>query len=145
MICKKKIIVLSNKSDLDIFSELKRTNENFFTKYINPTPSKINGVSSTVLDKLVGALKRSKYEVVGSYGDLSLIIEKNGQYFIILLFVNPDLSHFNILSDYRDYYQASIDNGVNTYVVWLEDLYEDFDLTKKNLLDRLNSVQNLNA
>ena len=137
LICRKKIIILSNKSDLDIFSELKRTNENFFTKYINPTPTKINHVNATALDKLVTAVKRNKYEVVGSYGDFSMILEKKGKYFAILLFVNPDSSHFDIISDYRDYYQASVDKGVSTFVVWLEDLYSDFENAKKNLLNKL--------
>ena len=138
LICKKKIIVLSSKSDLDIFSELKRTNENFFAKYINPTPAKINHNFSSVLDKLITAIKRSKYEIVGSYGDLSLIIEKKGQYFVILLFVNPESSHFDILSDYRDYYQTNIDKGISTFVIWLEDLYKDYEKVKKDLLAKLS-------
>ena len=139
LICRKKVVILSNKSDLDIFAELKKNNENFFTKYINPTPNKINHVNASVLDKLVTAVKRNKYEVVGSYGDFSMILEKEGQYFIVLLFVNPDSSHFDIISDYRDYYQASIDKGVATVVVWLEDLYRDFENTKKVLLNKLAS------
>ena len=140
LICRKRIIILSNKSDLDVFTELKRTNEKFFTKYINPTPTKVNHVHASALDRLVTAVKRSKYEVVGSYGDFSIILEKNGQYFAILLFVNPDSSHFDILSDYRDYYQASVDKGLATFVVWLEDLYSDFENTKKNLINKLNSA-----
>ena len=140
LLCKKKIIVLSNKSDLDIIQELKRTNENFFTKYINPTPFKINGLSSSILDKLAATLKRNKYEVVGSYGDLSMILEKKGQIFVVLLFVNPESSHFDILSDYRDYYQANVDKGINTFVVWLEDIYEDFERVKKDLLTKLNNA-----
>ena len=140
LLCKKKIIVLSNKSDLDIIQELKKTNENFFTKYINPTPFKINGLSSSILDKLAATLKRNKYEVVGSYGDLSMILEKKGQIFVVLLFVNPESSHFDILSDYRDYYQANVDKGINTFVVWLEDIYEDFEKVKKDLLTKLNNA-----
>ena len=140
LLCKKKIIVLSNKSDLDIIQELKRTNENFFTKYINPTPFKINGLSSSILDKLAATLKRNKYEVVGSYGDLSMILEKKGEIFVVLLFVNPESSHFDILSDYRDYYQANVDKGINTFVVWLEDIYEDFEKVKKDLLTKLNNA-----
>ena len=140
LVAKKKIIVLSSKSDLDIFSELKRTNENFFTKYINPNPNRLNATSSTVLEKLISAIKRSKYDVVGSYGDYSLILEKKGQYFIVLLFVNPESSHFDILSDYRDYYQTSIDNGISSFVVWLEDLYSDFEGVKKDLINKLNKA-----
>ena len=143
LLCKKKIIVLSNKSDLDIIQELKRTNENFFTKYINPTPAKINGLSSSILDKLASTLKRNKYEVIGSYGDLSMILEKKGEIYVVLLFVNPESSHFDILSDYRDYYQANVDKGINTFVVWLEDIYEDFEGVKKDLLTKLcNASQN---
>ena len=35
------------------------------------------------------------------------------------------------------YYQASVDKGVSTFVVWLEDLYSDFENAKKNLLNKL--------
>ena len=107
---------------------------------INPTPFKINGLSSSILEKLATTLKRNKYEVVGSYGDLSMILEKKGQIFVVLLFVNPESSHFDILSDYRDYYQANVDKGINTFVVWLEDIYEDFEKVKKDLLTKLNNA-----
>ena len=141
LICKKKIVVLSNQSDLNIFDELKRSNEKFFSKYINLTPTRINRVNSNCLDKLTAALKRNKYEIVGSYGDLSLILEKKGQYYVILLFVNPESSHFDILSDYRDYYQASVERGIASAIVWLEDLYQDFESAKKNLLAKLAKAQ----
>jgi len=145
LLCKKKIVILSNKSDLDVIQDLKRTNENFFTKYINPTPAKINGLSSSILDKLATTLKRNKYDVIGSYGDLSMILEKKGQIFVVLLFVNPESSHFDILSDYRDYYQANVDKGINTFVIWLEDIYEDFENVKKDLLNKLNEASSKNS
>ena len=141
LLCRKKIIILSNKSDLDVLQDLKRTNEQFYARHINPTPTRINGVGSSAIEKLATALKRNKFDVIGSYGDLCMIVENKGEYFVVLLFVNPDSSNFNIISDYRELYQANMDKGIKTFVVWLEDLYEDFESVKKDLITKLNSAK----
>lgn len=122
LLCKKKLIIIDNNNLLredDLFIE---SLQPIFIKH-----EVFNYQIKDVLIKLRNALNKFDIIVHGFYHDLSLVLEKNNQYYGVLLLVNPDSSHLNILEDYREYYQVYNKNGFPIILIWLSDLVNDFE------------------
>ena len=77
------------------------------------------------LKKLIEA---KGYKVYEAPGDISIIIEKNDRLYGVLLFFDYMKIHYEILNEYRDYYEHYRASGFKMINVWIT--HFDNDLKK---------------
>lgn len=129
MIAEREVIILDEKKELT-----KEKLSPFFTsikKIANHEYPLFSEVTNKILLKAFPVFNAHGYHIEGKYHDLSLVVSKNGRYYGLLLFFDDTTSHFNLLSDYRYYYNIfSLQMPIS--ILLLNDLYKDFN---KAILD----------
>lgn len=76
---------------------------------------------------------------LGSYNDISLILEKDDKYYGIVIYCDIERSSCELLNLYRTYYNFGDDLTPNIYFVFINDLYTQKELVLGKIVKEINN------
>jgi hypothetical protein len=131
MLARRKVIIIDEK---EIIKDKKTYKANDFYERITASPKiKFNNNFTGIIAKLTKALTESGLTVHGSYGEITLIVEKNSTLYGVIIFSNPESTYIDILEDYRVFYMNGIRNGMVMVNIWVLELINNFDEVVKKV------------
>lgn len=89
---------------------------------------------TTLYKRMKSYLLEQGFEVLGAYGNISMILKRNDYYYGLILYYDIEREHFQMVEDYRTYQNYGGTEGIKVYTLYAIDLYEQFDLTMANFL-----------
>ena len=125
LLARRKVIIIDEK---EMIKDKNKYKTNEIIERITATPKfKFNNNFTGIIAKLVKSLTEKGLTVHGSYGEITLILEKHGTLYGVLIFSNPESTHIDILEDYRVYYLNGVRNGMVMVNIWVLELINKFD------------------
>ncbi|MDD4212678.1 MAG: hypothetical protein PHY42_04710 [Bacilli bacterium] len=115
----------------------------------NPFMSHVQSLFSSTIDrfkhqetelftKMKAILEEQAYKVLGSYKDISMVIEKNHEYRGLIVYYDGDHDHYEMLEDHRLYQQYGGSEGISVVYVHILDLVHDM----RNVIARFTKESN---
>ncbi len=104
------------------------------TSPLNPFIHHPTTLTSIVSDYLASYNIKS----IGSYYDISLIIEKNNKYYGIVIYCDIEKNRCDLLDTYRYYRETKDSEGLKVYFIFALDLYTKKELVLNNIIEDLS-------
>lgn len=135
-LCKKKILIFDEANEVKSRSE-KRIVSRFSSQFKSSMDDSFVHNYSNISLKVIEKLEKKGFEILGSYNDISMVLKRNNTYYGVILYGDPDKSHIDMLSFYRDYISNYKKNNFKIAVLSIIDLAQNFDLAIKKVVGEL--------
>lgn len=141
LLCKESVIVFDNKNYLekDEFEFVKTIN-----KIINSPDKRF--FNDRIVNKSVIALGKllidKGYNVFSGHDDLNLILEKNDKLYGVLLFVDYLRNNYEMLNEYRDYYNLFKKSDFKVVIAWINSEENNLNKIANNIVKEIIDGEN---
>lgn len=119
--CSKKLIIIDNKNVLNM-NEPKRF-INIIKSLIKDEEIHFYTRDDSIISHLEKSLARYRFDALGSYSPIDLIVEYENKYYGIMLIEDPDNTDFEVLNEFREFKS----NDFPIIPIWLSDLVNDYN------------------
>lgn len=141
LLCKEKLIIYDNKGYLE---QIDSGFVNILNKIVN-SPEKWL-FNDRIVNKSVVALGKlliSKgYNAFPGHDELSLTLEKNDKLYGVLLFSDYMRNNYEMLNEYRDYYNLFIKRDFNVIIAWINSEENNLDEIANKIIKEITDGEN---